>query len=59
VQPNSPAAQAGLQQNDILKTLNEQILIEPSQLRKLLQTFAEGTDVTLTICAGPGAKGHG
>jgi hypothetical protein len=49
VQPNSPAAQAGLQQNDILKTLNEQILIEPSQLRKLLQTFAEGTDVTLTI----------
>jgi hypothetical protein len=49
VQPNSPAAQAGLQQNDILKTLNEQILIEPSQLRKLLQTFTEGTDVTLTI----------
>src|SRR2546423_236074 len=35
VQPNSPAAQAGLQQNDILKTLNDQILIEPSQLRKL------------------------
>jgi serine protease Do len=49
VVPNSPAASAGIQQNDILKMLNDQILIEPSQLRKLLQTFSEGTDVTLTI----------
>ncbi len=49
VEPNSPAAAAGVQQNDILKMLNDQILIEPSQLRKLLQTFAEGTEVTLTV----------
>src|SRR5262249_55510575 len=35
--------------NDILKMLNEQILIEPSQLRKLLQTFPDGTQVTLTV----------
>src|ERR1044071_913791 len=49
VVPNSPAAAAGIQQNDILKMLNEQILIEPSQLRKLLQTFSDGADVTLTI----------
>ena len=49
VEPNSPAAAAGVQQNDILKMLNDQILIEPSQLRKLLQTFSEGADVTLTI----------
>ena len=48
VEPNSPAASAGIQQNDI-KMLNDQILIEPSQLRKLLQTFSEGTEVTLTI----------
>ena len=47
VEPNSPAAAAGVQQNDILKMLNDQILIEPSQLRKLLQTFPEGTEVTL------------
>jgi hypothetical protein len=49
VEPNSPAAAAGVQQNDILKMLNDQILIEPSQLRKLLQTFSEGADITLTI----------
>src|ERR1041384_6004360 len=49
VEPNSPAATAGVQQNDILKMLNEQILMEPSQLRKLLQTFSDGTEVTLTI----------
>src|SRR5205814_3872563 len=49
VVPNSPAAAAGIQQNDILKMLNDQILIEPSQLRKLLQTFSDGTDITLTI----------
>ena len=49
VVPNSPAATAGIQQNDILRMLNDQILIEPSQLRKLLQTFSEGADVTLTL----------
>src|SRR6059058_505250 len=49
VVPNSPAASAGVQQNDILKMLNDQILMEPTQLRKLLQTFSDGADVTLTI----------
>src|SRR5438132_12489375 len=49
VVPDSPGASAGVQQNDILKMLNDQILMEPSQLRKLLQTFSEGTEVTLTI----------
>jgi serine protease Do len=49
VVPDSPAAAAGIKQNDILKMLNDQLLIEPNQLRKLLQTFSDGTDVTLTI----------
>ena len=49
VVPESPAATAGLQQNDIIKMLNDQLLINPSQLRKLLQTFQDGTTVTLTI----------
>jgi serine protease Do len=49
VVPDSPAAAAGIQQNDILKMLNDQILIEPTQLRKLLQTFADSAEVTLTI----------
>jgi serine protease Do len=49
VVPGGPAAAAGVQQNDILKMLNDQILIEPSQLRKLLQTFSDGAEVTLTI----------
>src|SRR2546430_12008846 len=44
VEANSPAATAGVQPNDILKMLNDQILIEPSQLRKLLQTFPEGAE---------------
>ncbi|MEP7014750.1 MAG: PDZ domain-containing protein [Verrucomicrobiota bacterium] len=46
---DGPAAAAGIQQNDILKMLNDQILMEPSQLRKLLQSFSEGTKVTLTV----------
>ncbi|MEY2531470.1 MAG: serine protease Do [Verrucomicrobiota bacterium] len=49
VVPDGPAAAAGIQQNDILKMLNDQILLEPGQLRKLLQTFQEGQTVTLTI----------
>src|SRR6266699_6245247 len=30
--PDGPAASAGVQQNDIIKMLNDQILINPSQL---------------------------
>ena len=49
VVPDGPAAAAGVQQNDILRMLNDQILTEPNQLAKLVRSFAEGTNVTLTI----------
>src|SRR6184192_2083293 len=49
VVPDGPAAAAGVQQNDILKMLNDQILTEPDQLSKLVRSFSEGTNVTLTI----------
>jgi hypothetical protein len=49
VAPDGPAAAAGVQQNDILKLLNDQILMEPSQLAKLIRSYSDGTTVTLTV----------
>lgn len=49
VVPDGPAAAAGIQQNDILRMLNDQILTEPDQLSKLVRSFAEGTTVTFTV----------
>src|SRR6266513_630957 len=47
--PDGPAAAAGVQQNDIIKMLNDQIPINPNQLSKLVRSFSERTNVTLTI----------
>ena len=49
VVPDGPAAAGGVQQNDILKMLNDQILTEPDQLSKLVRSYTEGTTVTLTV----------
>jgi hypothetical protein len=49
VVPDGPAAAAGVRQNDILKMLNDQILTDPDQLAKLVHSFSEGTNVTLTV----------
>src|SRR5437867_9894576 len=49
VVPDGPAAVAGVQQNDVIKMLNDQILTDPGQLAKLVRSYSEGTNVTLTI----------
>ena len=49
VVPDGPAAAAGVQANDILKMFNDQILMEPDQLAKLVRSYPEGTNVTLTV----------
>jgi uncharacterized protein YaiL (DUF2058 family) len=49
VVPDGPAAAAGVQQNDIIRLLNDQILVEPDQLSKLIRSFNEGTSVSLTV----------
>ncbi len=49
VVPDGPAAAAGVQQNDIVKMLNDQILTDPGQLAKLVRSYQEGTTVTLTL----------
>src|SRR5207248_7715261 len=47
--PDGPAAAAGVQPNDVLKMLNDQILTDPGQLSKLVRSYSEGTNVTLTV----------
>jgi len=45
---SSPANKAGLARNDILLRLDDQILVEPSQLRKLISMKKPGDHVKLT-----------
>ena len=47
VATNSPAANAGLQKNDVLVELNGQPLVLPGQLRKMVQVRKEGDAVKL------------
>lgn len=48
VMADSPAAKAGLDKNDLLVRMDDQILINPDQLRKLISTKKEGDVVHLT-----------
>ncbi|HYG34787.1 MAG TPA: PDZ domain-containing protein [Clostridia bacterium] len=52
VTPDSPAAKAGLQKNDLLTRLEDQSLVHPAQLRKLVQVRKEGDTVKLVFYRG-------
>lgn len=47
VAPDSPAAKAGLQKHDVLVEFQDQSLVVPAQLRKLVQARKEGDTVKL------------
>ena len=49
VVPESAAAVAGVQRSDIIRLLNDQIIVGPGQLGKLVRSFADGTTVNLTL----------
>jgi hypothetical protein len=48
VMPGSAAAAAGVEPDDVLKMLNDQILVNPEQLSTLVHNFGDGEEVTLT-----------
>ena len=48
VTPGSPAAAAGLKDNDVLVELDDQMLVDASQLRKLIRMHAEGDSLKVT-----------
>jgi hypothetical protein len=47
VAPDSPAAKAGLQKNDVLVEFDGQALVHPSQLRKLVHVRKDGDAIKL------------
>lgn len=49
VVPDSPASKAGLQRHDILAKLDDQLLVNPSQLRALVSGRKEHDTVKLTL----------
>jgi hypothetical protein len=49
VLPDSPAQAAGIQRFDVLKLLNDQQLVSPDQLARLVQRLGKDADATLTI----------
>lgn len=49
VEPESPAAKAGLKRYDILQKLNDQLLINSHQLQVLVRTYKPGDKIDLSV----------
>ena len=49
VAAGSPAAKAGLQKNDVLAQMGDQLLVHPAQLAKLIRSHKDGDPVSLTL----------
>jgi hypothetical protein len=52
VSAQSPAARAELRKSDVLVRFDDQMLVDPVQLRKLVQMHREGDDVKITFYRG-------
>ncbi len=52
VSPGSPAKKAGVEKYDILKKLDDQVLVNQEQLRDLVRSRKADEEVTLTILRG-------
>jgi hypothetical protein len=52
IEQGSPAEAAGLQAHDVLQKVDDQILINPEQLRELIRAKKEGDTVKLTFFRG-------
>jgi hypothetical protein len=49
VVPNSAAANAGVQRSDIIRLLNDQRIVGPVQLGRLIRSFPDGGSIELTL----------
>jgi serine protease Do len=56
IEPNTPAAKAGLQTGDVIRTVDGKKIADSQQLRLTISQTAPGTKVTLTIMRAENGK---
>jgi serine protease Do len=56
VAPNSPAARAGLERDDVITAVNDQAVATPEELRAAVQKAGADQDVTLKVMRGKETK---